>query len=224
MNDQKILSQLDGLFLNIGGESHVLLISDSDTSHLIEVLHTLLFSILIVQKLNLQELGYLYFLLRIIGTPLTILSDYLSQLSLARISELKGIHHKRYFIKKFIIILSIISTIIVLIFYNKGADIFNILFGKKWILSGYMSEEYIIGLLSIFIFRSVQYLLNSIDMQHLHTYFSLILYIIPIVLLINFEIFNSSLSVILVISSISMMTVTVFYILIILIVFRSFSK
>ena len=199
------------------------LISQS-TSHLIEVSHTLLFSILIVQKLNLQELGYLYFLLRIIGTPLTILSDYLSQLSLARISELKGIHHKRYFIKKFIIILSIISTIIVLIFYNKGADIFNILFGKKWILSGYMSEEYIIGLLSIFIFRSVQYLLNSIDMQHLHTYFSLILYIIPIVLLINFEIFNSSLSVILVISSISMMTVTVFYILIILIVFRSFSK
>ena len=33
------------------------------TSHLIEVLHTLLFSILIVQKLNLKELGYLYFIL-----------------------------------------------------------------------------------------------------------------------------------------------------------------
>ena len=206
--------------LSIIKRKYKFLLSQS-TSHLIEVLHTLLFSILIVQKLNLKELGYLYFILRIIGTPLTILSDYLSQLSFARINELKDVFHKKQFIKKYVLLLMSFSICFVLIFYYKGSLIFSYLFGDKWLSSGHMSEKYIVGLFSIFLFRSIQYLLITIDKQYLHTIFSLMLYITPLILMNNIENFQSNLIYILEISSITMLVITLFYIFII---FLTFSK
>lgn len=159
-------------------------ISFQSLNHLLEYGLVLGFSLLITEFSSIKELGYFAFCYKIINTPLNLISDYIGQAMLGRISDFHDNHHRRLFLMKILAVLCFPSIIAIALFHFYGPEIFMLVFGEGWKISGEISKVYILGIIATFIIRSLQYVPNVMNKHEVYSFFSFFTFGLPVFTLV----------------------------------------
>ena len=159
-------------------------ISFQSLNHLLEYGLVLGFSLLITEFSSIKELGYFAFCYKIINTPLNLISDYIGQAMLGRISDFQDNHHRRLFLIKILALLCLPSVIGIALFHFYGPEIFMLVFGGGWRVSGEISQVYILGIIATFIIRSLQYVPNVVNKHEVYSFFSFFTFGLPVFTLV----------------------------------------
>ena len=149
-------------------------------NHLVEFLFVLAFSLLITKLSSVKDLGYFAFTFKIINTPLNLFADYFGQSILNRGSDFNEDKDIFKFLTKIIVLLFIISFGVLIIFKLFGPEIFSVVFGEGWRKSGVIAKVYILGIVSTFIVKSLQYFPNIKNKYEVYSLFSIVIFGLPV--------------------------------------------
>lgn len=162
-------------------EIHKKKIISQSTSHMLEYVLILLFSLIITQSGSIKELGYYSFCQKILFMPLFIISEYFSQFVITRLSNPDV--DRSLILKKVLLLIITPSIIGGILFSFWGSNIFSFVFGGEWLRSGEFAEVLCIAIFSTFIIRCLQYVPNILNKQEVYTFFSLLTYGAPVLIL-----------------------------------------
>lgn len=153
-------------------------------NHLLEYLLVLFFSLLVTKLTSIRELGYFAFSYKIVSTPLNLIAEYFSQAALGRVSDFKLDRDRKLFFLKTSIFLVIPSFMCIVIFYFWGPSIFKMIFGEHWEYSGHIAKSYILAIVSTFFVKCFQYFPNVKNRHEIYTFFSVVVFGLPIGMLL----------------------------------------
>ncbi|MES9950279.1 MAG: oligosaccharide flippase family protein [Candidatus Thiodiazotropha sp.] len=145
-------------------------------------------SIIIAWLYGATIAGFFFLAERVLNAPLLLISDSIGKVVYGECAKL---HRENaslsLFIRKAILILSIVGGFLTTIIFFFSELIFSFVFGSEWLASGYIASVLSLLFLFRFVTSPLAKILNIYNMQRINMYFQIMLFMISISSLIVAE-------------------------------------